>query len=136
QDQPRERGESRKPMRRRRDFPEDLKVRDKAWDQDQVKRAIADHLVGDVDIAAFGVAGFRWRHRGSPVCATPAKVGIYVRGGSRSAPGRQSKTTLRRRLRRLHEGDFLRCRNPAEDRVAVRKAAKAGDDVDVGKTVA
>src|SRR5712691_7536288 len=45
-------------------------------------------------------------------------------------------TASQSRARRLHERDLLRRRDPTEDRVAVREAAEAFDDLDVGPAVA
>src|SRR6266851_6854138 len=45
-------------------------------------------------------------------------------------------TGSRRRARLLHKRDLLRRRDSAEDRVAVREAAEALDDLDVGPAVA
>ena len=33
-----------------------LEMRDKAWDEDQVERAITNDLVRDIDVTALGVA--------------------------------------------------------------------------------
>ena len=57
--------EAGKEMGTTRIFPKQLDIGDKTRNEDQVEPAAADHLVGDVDIAALGVAGFR-RHRGPP----------------------------------------------------------------------
>ena len=39
--------------------PEVVEVRDPAHDEDEIDRAVADHLVGDVDVAAARVVRLR-----------------------------------------------------------------------------
>jgi hypothetical protein len=38
-------------------------VGDEAWNEQKVKRAVPDDLVGDVDLAALGISGLRWEAR-------------------------------------------------------------------------
>jgi hypothetical protein len=66
QDQAREAGEAGKEFRVCRVLPGNVEVRDKARHINYVERPVADDLVGDVDVAAFGVTGFRRFHRGLP----------------------------------------------------------------------
>ena len=53
-------------------IPMQLDIPDEPVDHDQIKRASAKYLIGDVNIAVFGVPGFRWRHRLLPVCSEKA----------------------------------------------------------------
>jgi hypothetical protein len=39
--------------------PGELDVRDPPWDEDEVDGPVADHLIGDVNVAALGVPGVR-----------------------------------------------------------------------------
>ena len=54
-DHPRERGERLEEARRRLVLPDQLDVGDEAGDDDEVELALAEDLVGDVDVAAAGV---------------------------------------------------------------------------------
>ena len=49
----------REEARERRLLPEVLEMRHPAHHEHQVERAVADHLIGDVDVAAPRVVGFR-----------------------------------------------------------------------------
>src|SRR5438309_6532342 len=60
-----ERGEASIETLKRRLFPSVLKVRDKAWREDQVEESITDYLIRDVDVAALCVACLRALHVGS-----------------------------------------------------------------------
>ena len=64
EDQARERGEPLEEARAARLLPVQLEVGDEPGHEDQVDRAVADDLVGDVDVAALRVAGLgeSWPH--------------------------------------------------------------------------
>ena len=66
QDQPGKRSQAGKELSRAGRPPSQLDVGNEARNEDQVKRAVADHLVGNVHIAAFRVACFRRCHGGLP----------------------------------------------------------------------
>jgi hypothetical protein len=57
EDQSCERGQSLQESRERRDLPPVLDVRDPAVHEDEVERTLAHDSVGEMDIAAPGVAG-------------------------------------------------------------------------------
>ncbi len=62
--------EGRKPLqhvRVTRSLPVEVEMGDEPWDEDEIERAAAGDLVGDVDVAALRVARLRrrGRHRGS-----------------------------------------------------------------------
>ena len=59
EDQPREGREPAEEARVARLLPRQLEVGDPARDKDEVERAVADDLIGDVDVAAPGVARLR-----------------------------------------------------------------------------
>ncbi len=61
-----ERGESAEEAGGRRLFPGQLEVGDPAMKIDQVERALAEHLVGDVGSAALRVLGLGWGSHGVP----------------------------------------------------------------------
>jgi hypothetical protein len=67
-DQSRERREAIQEARKRGLFPRELDVRDPAGDINQVERAFADDLIGDVQVAAAGVFGFRMQSDNASVC--------------------------------------------------------------------
>ena len=49
-------------MRRPRLFPPQIEVRDEAGHEDKIERAVADNLIGDAQLTAFGVTRFGWGH--------------------------------------------------------------------------
>ena len=60
-DDARERPEPLEARSHPRVLPVHLNVRDPPWDIHEVERAIAKYLIGDVHVAAVGVAGL-WNH--------------------------------------------------------------------------
>lgn len=111
QDQARERGEATEEAALIRVLPGQLNVSDPARDEDQIDRPLTEHLVGDMNVAAFGVLrlgghgiiltdprAVRRRHtadirRGSIGCF-PTSRALPGRGRARS---RRSMTTRRTR---------------------------------------
>jgi hypothetical protein len=61
-DDPGERGKPRKEMRQARVFPGPVQIGDKTRHEHQIARSASRDLVGDTEIAAFGVTGFRRVH--------------------------------------------------------------------------
>ena len=61
-DQARKGSETGEGMRRPRLFPPQIEVRDEAGHEDKIERAVADNLIGDAQLTAFGVTRFGWGH--------------------------------------------------------------------------
>ena len=79
-------------------LPVRLEVRDDAGDEHQVLRTAAEHLVGDAQAVALGVAGFGDRqlgaHPSSLWLVAPGVAGVTpLRQFSRRLPGRNTSTT-------------------------------------------
>ena len=65
-------------MREARVFPLDLKIGDEALHEDDVDRAVADDLEGDMDVAASGVFGLRTDQGSWPPTGAKARMKLSV----------------------------------------------------------
>jgi hypothetical protein len=84
QDQSRKSGQSIEKVCPFGPFPPQLDVGNKAGHEDEIEGAVADDLIGDAQIAAPGVAGFRRDHSDPPcgpalsLAQCPACVGTFL----------------------------------------------------------
>jgi hypothetical protein len=81
QDQAAEPGEPPHQVGVARLVPVDVQIGNEARHEDEIDRPVADHLVGDTDVAALGVSGLRQLHRHAPLASLSSAVTIAGRGG-------------------------------------------------------
>ena len=71
-------------------LPYQVEIGDETEYKNQIERTLADDLISDADIAAFGVSGFRRRHGLLPLVWAKGYSGIADRRRAIGGPGSEA----------------------------------------------